>query len=132
TVAVWGLAFKPNTDDIREAPALVLLNGLLAAGAKVRVYDPKAMDNVREILGDDVEYALSAATAVKGCDALVIATEWPEVRNPDFDMLKRSLRQAIVIDGRNLYDPDQMARMGFVYSGIGQRKVAPMRSAQAA
>src|SRR2546423_8072934 len=105
SVAVWGLAFKPNTDDIREAPALVLLRGLLAAGAKVRVYDPKAMDNVREVFGDELEYALSAPSALKGCDALVIATEWPEFRNPDFETMRRSLRQPFVVDGRNLYDP---------------------------
>src|SRR5581483_205137 len=104
TLAVWGLAFKPRTDDIREAPALTLIDALLAAGAKVRAHDPEAMTNVREIYGDKLHYADRPYGALEGADGLVIVTEWPEFRNPDFEVMKRLLAGRVVFDGRNSKD----------------------------
>jgi len=123
TIAVWGLAFKPRTDDIREAPSLVLLSQLLEAGAGVRVYDPEAMDNVRRQFGDRLTYCTRAYEALEGADGLVVVTEWQEFRNPDFDRMKRLMRRPVVVDGRNLYDPVRMARRGFAYEGIGRAAV---------
>jgi UDPglucose 6-dehydrogenase len=120
TVAIWGLAFKPRTDDIREAPALVLIDQLLAAGVAVRVHDPEALANVKEIYGDKLIYCDRPYGALEQADALAIVTEWNEFRNPDFDVMLRLLRQPIIFDGRNLYDPDQMAELGFTYHGIGR------------
>ena len=120
TVAVWGLAFKPRTDDIREAPALVLIDTLLAAGAKVRVHDPEAMPNVRAIYGDRIVYAPHPYDALEGADVLAIVTEWNEFRSPDFTHMKKALRRPVVFDGRNLYDPERMASLGFEYHGIGR------------
>ena len=118
-VAIWGLSFKPKTDDIREAPALVLIDELLAAGAIVRVHDPVAMDNVRAIYGDKLAYCLDRYDTLDGADCLVICTEWPEFRNPDFEYVKHKLRQPLIFDGRNLWDAEQMRERGFVYYGIG-------------
>jgi len=118
--AVWGIAFKPRTDDIREAPALVLIQDLLAAGAEVVAFDPEAMDNARRVLGDRVTFAESSQDAIEGADALVVVTEWNEFRFPDFERIKRALRQPIVFDGRNVYDPRTMSEMGFVYHSIGR------------
>ncbi len=120
TIAVWGLAFKPRTDDIREAPALVLIDALLAAGASVRVHDPEAMPNVRAELGDRISYCDRPYGCLEGADALAIATEWNEFRNPDFEVMRRLLRQPVIFDGRNLYDPARMASLGFTYQGIGR------------
>jgi UDPglucose 6-dehydrogenase len=120
TVAVWGLAFKPRTDDIREAPALVLIDQLLAAGASVRVHDPEAIANVKELYGDKLIYCDRPYGALEQADALAIVTEWNEFRNPDFDVMQRLMRQPIIFDGRNLYDPAQMAELGFTYHGIGR------------
>ena len=121
TVAVWGLAFKAETDDMRESPAIPLVEGLLAAGANVRAHDPKAMETAREIFGDRILYSQDPYAAVEGADTLAIVTEWLVYRNPDFDRIKRLLRQAIIVDGRNLYDPARMRGLGFSYHGIGRR-----------
>lgn len=120
TVAVWGLAFKPRTDDIREAPALSLIDALLAAGVHVRVHDPEAIANVREIYGERIVYCDRPYGALEGADALAIVTEWNEFRNPDFEVMSRLMRQPIIFDGRNLYNPTQMAARGFIYQGIGR------------
>jgi UDPglucose 6-dehydrogenase len=120
TVAIWGLAFKPRTDDIREAPALVLIDALLAAGVSVRVHDPEALANVKEIYGDRLIYCDRPYGALEQADALAIVTEWNEFRNPDFNVMLRLLRHPVIFDGRNLYDPAQMAEHGFIYHGIGR------------
>lgn len=124
TLAVWGLAFKPNTDDMREASSRVLIEALWAAGAKVRAYDPVAMPECRRIYGERADFTLckSAQEALAGADALVIVTEWQEFRSPDFDFIKASLKSPVIFDGRNLYDPAQMARAGFSYYAIGRGK----------
>lgn len=122
--AVWGLAFKPRTDDVREAPALVLIEALLAAGARVSVFDPEAMESAYRDLGDRVEYAESAYGALEGADALLVATEWNEFRFPDFERMKSLLKEPVVFDGRNVYDPDRMAGQGFTYYSIGRPRAA--------
>jgi UDPglucose 6-dehydrogenase len=124
TVALWGLAFKPRTDDIREAPALVLIDALLAAGASIRVNDPEAIANVREIYGDKLVYCDRPYGALEQADALAIVTEWNEFRNPDFVVMSRLMRHPVIFDGRNLYDPARMAALGFTYQGIGRAVVA--------
>ncbi|WP_169979505.1 UDP-glucose dehydrogenase family protein [Tautonia rosea] len=120
TIAVWGLAFKPKTDDIREAPALVLIDAMLAAGASVRAHDPEAMPNVQEIYGDRVTFCERPYDCLNQADALAIVTEWNEFRNPDFEIMHRLLRNPVVFDGRNLYDPERMTEHGFTYYGIGR------------
>lgn len=119
TIAVWGLSFKPRTDDIREAPALVLIRSLLEAGASVQVSDPVAMENVRQEIGDVITYCDHHYDACAGADALAIVTEWNEFRNPDFDYVKLKMNAPVIFDGRNLYDRRKMAKRGFYYSGIG-------------
>jgi UDPglucose 6-dehydrogenase len=119
TVAVWGLAFKPKTDDVREAPALVLIDALLAAGAKVQVHDPVAMENVRAKYGDKIAYCNHHYDAIENADCLAVVTEWNEFRSPDFDYLKYKMKAPVVFDGRNLYDPAKLRKRGFYYSGIG-------------
>jgi len=121
TVAVWGLAFKAETDDVRESPALVVVDELLAAGAAVRVHDPAALATARRHLGDRVCYAAHAYEALEGAAALAIVTEWLEYRNPDFERIKRLLTRPLIVDGRNLYDPERLARLGFTYDSIGRR-----------
>ena len=121
TVAVWGLAFKPNTDDMREAPSIVLIKNLLAEGCKVKAYDPEAFKEAYKIFGDKIEYSKKQYAALEGSDALVIVTEWNEFRRPDFDKIKALLKQPIIMDGRNLFDPRKMAEIGFEYEGIGRR-----------
>jgi UDPglucose 6-dehydrogenase len=120
TIAIWGLAFKPRTDDIRDAPALVLINRLLKLGAKLHVHDPEAMPNVRTIYGDKLQYAELPLDALTGADALAILTEWGEFRTPDFDEIRRRLKKPVIFDGRNLYSPQQMKSLGFVYHCIGK------------
>ncbi|QDU20027.1 UDP-glucose dehydrogenase family protein [Urbifossiella limnaea] len=122
TLAVWGLAFKPRTDDIREAPALTLIDELLAAGVKVRVHDPEAMENVRALYGEKLYYADKPYGALEGADGLAIVTEWPEFRNPDFELIRRLLAGHVVFDGRNVYDERTMSQYGFTYYGIGRGK----------
>ena len=121
-VAVWGLAFKAETDDMRESPSIPLIQGLVRAGAAVQAHDPKAMETAHAVFGDDIVYAHDPYSAAHGADALVIVTEWLVYRNPDFDRLKKIMRRAIVVDGRNLYDPERMAGLGFDYHGIGRRR----------
>ena len=118
--AIWGLAFKPRTDDIREAPALVLIDRLLDLGAEVQVHDPEAMDNVRAIYGDKIQYAEEPLEALNDADALVINTEWNEFRNPDFDEVKSRMKGRIIFDGRNLFDPQALRDAGFSYYSIGR------------
>jgi UDPglucose 6-dehydrogenase len=120
SVAVWGLAFKAETDDMRESPAIPLIEGLIAAGARVRAHDPKAFDTARGVFGTQIDYAPDPYAAAKDADALVVVTEWLVYRNPDFERLKAALRRPLVIDGRNLYDPDRMRELGFEYRGIGR------------
>jgi len=122
TVGLWGLAFKAETDDMRESPAIPLVCGLLDAGARVQAHDPKAVDSARTIFGDRVLYAADPYSAVHGADALVIVTEWLQYRNPDFPRLRQLLRRPLLIDGRNLYEPDRLTAMGFEYHGIGRRQ----------
>ncbi|HXI49107.1 MAG TPA: UDP-glucose/GDP-mannose dehydrogenase family protein [Steroidobacteraceae bacterium] len=122
TVAIWGLAFKPNTDDMREAASRVLMESLWAAGAKVRAYDPVAMPECLRIYGDRADLALckTGHDALKGADALAIVTEWREFRSPDFEHIKSVLNTPVIFDGRNIYDPEQMAQAGFSYYAIGR------------
>jgi len=120
TIAMWGLAFKPNTDDIREAPALYNIEALISAGAKVQAYDPEAMENVKGQIGDKITYAENPYEALKGADALMIMTEWPVFRTPDFDVIKEELSEPLILDGRNLYEVDQMQELGFTYFSIGR------------
>ncbi len=124
-IAIWGLAFKPMTDDIREAPSLVLIERLLAAGATVRVHDPVAMPNVRRVFGSRLIYCDLAEEALEGADALAIVTEWKQFVHPDFEKVKSCLRQPLVFDGRNLYDPEKMRCLGFTYYSIGRPVVFP-------
>ncbi len=123
TIALWGLAFKPNTDDMREAPSRVLMEAIWAEGGKVRAYDPIAMEATRKLYGerDDLELCDSAEAACDGADALALVTEWAQFRAPDFAAIKARLRNAAIFDGRNLYDPATLNALGFHYQGIGRR-----------
>src|SRR3569833_315246 len=123
TFALWGLAFKPETDDIREAPALYIIDELLKEGAKVVAYDPEGIPTVKKLLGDKIEYATNRYNALEGDDALMIVTEWPVFRTPDFDFMKEKLKAPVIFDGRNLYDLDRMKDHGFYYSSIGRKIV---------
>lgn len=120
TFAVWGLAFKPNTDDMREAPAITIIEGLTAAGAKVRAFDPVATENAREYLGSKATFCSKAYEAAEGADALLVVTEWNEFRHPDFALMKKALKQPVIFDGRNIYNPEQVRKLGFSYYGIGR------------
>jgi UDPglucose 6-dehydrogenase len=121
TVGVWGLAFKPKTDDMREAPAVPLIESLLKAGATVMAYDPEATKVAKGIFGDRIEYASTNYDAIKGAHGLAIVTEWNEFRRPDFDRMKSLMKTPIVFDGRNLFTPEQMTQNGFTYYSIGRR-----------
>lgn len=121
--ALWGLAFKPDTDDIREAPALYIINDLLEAGASVTAFDPEAMDNVKGQLGDKIGYTENMYDALDGADALIIATEWPVFRTPDMDKMKSLLKSAVIFDGRNLFDLEQMKESKFSYTSIGRKEI---------
>lgn len=123
TVAVWGLAFKPNTDDIREAPALSIIEELIEAGARVQAFDPEASDNVRAIFGDRIAYTENMYDALHNADCLAIMTEWNEFRSPDFDRMASMLEQPVIFDGRNVYDLQQMKALGFHYESIGRPTV---------
>lgn len=123
TIAIWGLAFKPYTDDIREAPALENIKLLLEAGAKVRAYDPEAMENVKEVFGNEIYFADDEYDALDNADALMIMTEWPIFRTPEFTKMEEKLNNKIIFDGRNLYSLDQMEELGFEYHSIGRRIV---------
>ena len=122
-IAIWGLAFKPETDDIREAPALYMIDDLLDRGADITVFDPEAMDNVKKKYGDRLSYASGMYDALKDAEALVISTEWSIFRTPGFTRIKETMKNPVIFDGRNLYDVDDMAKEGFVYSSIGRKSI---------
>ncbi|HNV29012.1 MAG TPA: UDP-glucose/GDP-mannose dehydrogenase family protein [Cyclobacteriaceae bacterium] len=123
TFALWGLSFKPHTDDIREAPALYNIEELLKEGAKIKAHDPESMENVKRLIGDRIQYSESFYEAAEGADAIFIATEWPEFRTPDFDKLSAALKNKVIFDGRNLYDLEQMKELGFTYFSIGRETI---------
>jgi UDPglucose 6-dehydrogenase len=120
TIAVWGLAFKPRTDDMREAPAIPIVQGILARGGRVRAYDPEARGVAKSIFGKKIYIARHAYDALKDADALLLVTEWNEFREPDFKKIKKAMKQPLIIDGRNLYDPKQVRALGFTYLSIGR------------
>jgi UDPglucose 6-dehydrogenase len=124
TFALWGLAFKPDTDDIREAPALYIIEALMKEGANVIAYDPEAMANVQKQLGSSISYAKDPYQALEGADALIIATEWGQFRTPDFALMSQNLKQKVVFDGRNLFEVEQMQLMGYYYASIGRSLVS--------
>jgi UDPglucose 6-dehydrogenase len=123
TIAIWGVAFKPRTDDVREAPALVLIESLLEAGAQLRVHDPEALANIRSLYGEKLVCCDRPYGALEQADALAVVTEWNEFRNPDFEVMRRLMRQPVIFDGRNVYDPARMDSLGFTYYGIGRARV---------
>lgn len=124
-IALWGLAFKPNTDDIREAPALYLIDGLLDAGASIAAFDPEAMKNVMDIVGDRISFTENQYDALNNCDALIIATEWSEFRTPDFEKMSERMKNKVIFDGRNVFDLSQMQDLGFYYESIGRKTIMP-------
>jgi len=124
-IALWGLAFKPNTDDIREAPALDIIEALLEAGAQITAYDPEAMKNVKQLLGDRIQFSDRQYDALIDADALVIATEWSEFRTPDFSKISSLLKNKVIFDGRNLFDLHKMEELGFHYESVGRKTVNP-------
>jgi UDPglucose 6-dehydrogenase len=121
--AMWGLAFKPETDDIREAPALYIIDELVAEGASIVAFDPEAMPNVKKLVGDKISYSVNRYEALTGADALLVVTEWPVFRTPDLDFMKEKLKAPVIFDGRNLYDLDRMKECGFYYNSIGRKVV---------
>ncbi len=123
-IAIWGLAFKPDTDDIREAPALFIIELLLKEGVQISAFDPEATNNVQKQLGDKIQYAADPYAAVDGADALLIATEWSVFRTPEFDLLAKKMKSRVIFDGRNLYDPEKMKELGFYYNSIGRKVVS--------
>jgi len=125
TIAVWGLAFKPETDDIREAPSIDMMEALLSQGARLQVFDPEAMENIRGLFGDRLAYADSMYDALEGADALLICTEWSIFRNPDMERIKALLASPAIFDGRNLYNTEDMEAAGFHYESIGRKQVGP-------
>lgn len=122
-VAIWGLSFKPRTDDMRDAPSLIIINRLLEKGAQIVAFDPEATENAQNIIGDKISYADSLYDAVKDVDALLIATEWNEFRRPNFERMVELMKKPVVFDGRNIYDPQKMLKRGFVYFGIGRKNL---------
>ncbi len=126
TFAVWGLSFKPETDDMRDAPALVVVNGLVEAGARVRVHDPEAMEVARHHFGDSVEYCENNYDALPGADALIILTEWKPYRRPDFERIRSLLARPLIFDGRNLFRPEKMRELGFGYASVGRPNVGEL------
>ncbi|MBL4715865.1 MAG: UDP-glucose/GDP-mannose dehydrogenase family protein [Bacteroidia bacterium] len=121
--ALWGLAFKPNTDDIREAPALYIIDELIKLGASICAYDPEAMNNIKQTIGDKIEYATNQYDALKDADALIIATEWSVFRTPDFNKISDLLKEKVIFDGRNLYKPESIEKLGYYYASIGRQTV---------
>jgi UDPglucose 6-dehydrogenase len=119
-IAIWGLSYKPQTDDIREAPALVMIEELLAAGAKVQAHDPIAISSVKTVFDRKLEFFENAYDALNDADALLVVTEWNEFRNPDFSKMKKLMRKPVILDGRNIYDPKEMKEKGFEYYCIGR------------
>ena len=129
--SIWGLSFKPNTDDIREAPSLFIIDELLKAGAKLKVFDPEAVDNMKTVFGDRIQYAGDQYEALIESDALLILTEWSVFRTPSFKVIKELLKEPIIYDGRNLYDTHLMQEHGFIYESIGRPKVLSNKTAYA-
>ena len=121
--ALWGLAFKPNTDDVREAPAFSIIDALLLEGATVSTFDPEAMANSKNIYGNKITFASNQYETLEHADALIIATEWNEFRTPDFEKISNSLKTKAIFDGRNLFDPKQMEKLGFHYESVGRKAV---------
>ena len=122
-IALWGLAFKPDTDDIREAPALYIIDALLKAGGRVFAYDPEAMNNVKKILGDKISYGTDEYEILKDADMLIIATEWSAFRTPEFEKMNALMKNKLIFDGRNLYDLPLMSEKGFTYYSVGRSKI---------
>jgi 8-oxo-dGTP pyrophosphatase MutT (NUDIX family) len=122
-IALWGLAFKPNTDDIREAPALYLIEAILSAGATIAAFDPEAMQNVKQLVGDRISFVENQYEALQDADALVIATEWSEFRTPNFDRISSLLKNKVIFDGRNLFDLNKMGDLGYHYVSIGRKVI---------
>ena len=120
-IGVWGLSFKPKTDDMREAPSLILIEKLLGAGAQVKAYDPAAMNEARKLLNNSIEYAADQYEALIDADAMVLVTEWSEFHLPDFIKMANIMKSKVIFDGRNIYDPEELKRLGFKYFGIGRR-----------
>ncbi|GAB3197965.1 UDP-glucose/GDP-mannose dehydrogenase family protein [Pontibacter aydingkolensis] len=129
TFGIWGLSFKPKTDDMREAPSLVIIEKLLAQGAKVRAYDPVAMKEAQHTLGDTIEYGKDEYEALIDADALLLVTEWPEFRSPNFAVVSKLMKEKVVFDGRNIYDASEMADKGFAYYGIGVKQLVQQEKA---
>jgi len=125
-IAVWGLAFKPDTDDIREAPSLTIIGELLKEKAEITAFDPEATDNVRKKIGEKISYAKNQYDALEGTEALVIATEWSVFRTPDFEKMSKLMKSKVIFDGRNLYDIYQMEKLGFYYNSMGRETVKPV------
>jgi UDPglucose 6-dehydrogenase len=123
TIGIWGLSFKPRTDDVREAPSLTVIEWLLEHGARVVAYDPVAMETAREHLGERITYAANAMDVLSGADALIICTEWSEFRMPDFAAARAEMITPVVFDGRNIFEPEAMAAQGFTYYSVGRRPV---------
>jgi len=119
TIAVWGLSFKPNTDDMREAPSIAIINRLLKHGATIRAYDPVATTSAKKVFKDTIHYAKDNYALLKGADALTLITEWNEFRRPDFERMRTLMKTPIIFDGRNIYSPQKLKAMGFEYYGIG-------------
>lgn len=130
--ALWGLAFKPNTDDIREAPALYMIDALLAEGASITVFDPEAMNNVKQVVGDKITYAENQYDCLENADALIIATEWNEFRTPDFLKIVTALKNKVIFDGRNLFEGSAIKELGFYYESIGRATAVPVNGAKQA
>jgi UDPglucose 6-dehydrogenase len=121
TIAIWGLAFKPRTDDMREAPSVVIINSLLRAGATIKAHDPVAMNEARKIFKKKVQFSEDDYEMLRGADALAVVTEWSEFRTPDFKKIKKLLKQPLIFDGRNIYNKEELRKMGFTYYSIGRR-----------
>ena len=122
-IAIWGLAFKPDTDDIREAPAFEIINNLLEEGAFVHAFDPEAMENTHSVYGDKISFGGNAYEVLENSDALIIATEWSVFRNPDFDKMSELLKEKVIFDGRNLYDLEKMTTLGYRYFSVGRKNI---------
>jgi UDPglucose 6-dehydrogenase len=120
-IGIWGLSFKPKTDDIREASSIILIEKLLEAGAGVKAYDPAAMSETKKLLGNRIEYTTDPYDAVTNADAVALMTEWSEFHLPDFNRMSELMKERVIFDGRNIYDPDQLRKLGFTYFGIGRR-----------